>query len=66
MCLNEQGVWQLHGVLSREGECHTRPHPDVFASISLSKTWIENVIGFQQSWQSGLAESKFETQNIVN
>ena len=37
MCLNEQGVWQLHGVLSREGECRTRPHPDVFASISLSK-----------------------------
>ena len=47
MCLNEQGVWQLHGVLSREGECRTRPHPDVFASISLAKTWIENVIGFQ-------------------
>jgi hypothetical protein len=49
MCLNDSGIWQLHGVLSREGECQLKPHPDVFASVETSKTWIENVIGFKQN-----------------
>ena len=49
MCLNEAGVWQLYGLLSREGECQNRPHPDVFASVPASKTWIENMIGFKEN-----------------
>ena len=49
MCLDDNGVGQLQGVLSREGECQLKPHPDVFASVPAAKAWIENVIGFKQN-----------------
>jgi hypothetical protein len=41
--MHESGVWQLHGLLSREGECQLNPHPDVFASVAAAKDWIEQV-----------------------
>ena len=45
MCINDDGVWQLHGLSSKEGECLARPHPDVFASVSSVSDWIYNTIG---------------------
>ena len=48
MCLDDNNVWRLHGVLSREGECQLKSHPDVFASVLAPKEWIENVVGFRQ------------------
>ena len=52
MCSYNGGVWQLYGVLSREGECEdpqstaiTRAHPDVFTDIQALRPWIEQVAG---------------------
>ena len=41
MCLNEaNNSWTLYGVLTAEGECLEKSHPDVFASISSAREWI--------------------------
>ena len=45
MCSDDNGIWSLHGVLSREGECEEVPHPDVFMSIPKLKSWIDDVVG---------------------
>lgn len=52
MCSDDDGVWQLHGVLSREGECEdpqstavTRAHPDVFTDVQALRPWIEQIAG---------------------
>ena len=45
MCLDEaNNSWVLYGVLTREGECLKKSHPDIFASISVAKEWIEETI----------------------
>ena len=48
MCLDGvSGTWFLHGIMSREGECLPKSHPDVFADTSLSLNWIEKTAGIQ-------------------
>lgn len=48
MCLDTVSeTWFLHGIMSREGECLPKSHPDVFADTSLSLTWIEKTAGIQ-------------------
>ncbi len=56
MCSDATGVWRLHGVLSREGECNsaadtavTRPHPDVFADVVHLADWIRKIVGGKRS-----------------
>ena len=45
MCLDEpSNSWKLYGVLSKEGECLSPSHPDIFASISDVNDWIGNTI----------------------
>ena len=45
MCRDDaQNRWFLYGVLTREGECLKESHPDIFASISVAKNWIEESI----------------------
>ena len=51
MC-SDNGIWKLHGILSREGECVdpnstaiTRAHPDVFTDIQALTPWIEQIVG---------------------
>merc|ERR1712218_160917 len=45
MCLDSEGAWKLVGILSREGECLTRSHPDVFTSAIDLNGWISKTIG---------------------
>ena len=52
MCSDDNGIWKLHGILSREGECVdpnsnaiTRAHPDVFTDIQALTPWIEQIVG---------------------
>jgi len=45
MCLDEAGSWKLVGILSREGECLAKSHPDVFTSTVNWNDWIAKTIG---------------------
>jgi secreted trypsin-like serine protease len=45
MCLNSEGSWKLTGILSHEGECLTKSHPDVFTSTVALNEWISKTIG---------------------
>jgi hypothetical protein len=45
MCLDAQGSWKLTGILTREGECLTRSHPDVFTSMIGLGDWIAKTLG---------------------
>ena len=46
MCRNSNGIWNLYGILSHEGECsQSSSHPDVFMSIPKLKSWIDKVVG---------------------
>lgn len=49
MCLGEGGAWKLVGILSHEGECLTKSHPDVFTSIVDLSGWISKTIGRRMS-----------------
>jgi len=44
MCLDPSGYWKLMGIQSKEGECLTKSHPDVFASISAVNDWISKTV----------------------
>ena len=44
MCLDNEGSWKLMGIQSKEGECLTKSHPDVFTSISVLNDWISKSI----------------------
>jgi len=45
LCRNSEGFWELYGVLTREGQCLSRPLPDLFSSILKFKSWIDNTVG---------------------
>ena len=49
MCLDSAGSWKLSGILSHEGECLTRSHPDVFTSVVELSDWISKTIGRRMS-----------------
>jgi len=44
MCLSETGVWELHGVLSKHGQCGTE-RPAVFTGIHAVRGWVESTVG---------------------
>lgn len=49
MCMDGNGSWKLHGILSHEGECLKRSHPDVFTSIVDLSDWISKTTGRRMS-----------------
>jgi len=49
MCLDSAGSWKLSGILSHEGECLNRSHPDVFTSVVELSDWISKTIGRRMS-----------------
>ena len=57
MCLDSAGSWKLSGILSHEGECLTRSHPDVFISVVELGDWISKTIGTTAVYR-GLAIQK--------
>ncbi|XP_059087238.1 uncharacterized protein LOC131883724 isoform X1 [Tigriopus californicus] len=45
MCNDSEGVWKLYGILNHEGVCRNVPHPDVYTSIPVHRSWIDQVMG---------------------
>jgi hypothetical protein len=45
MCINEEGVWELQGLLTYHSHCGRGLHPSIFISVSPLRQWIDLTVG---------------------
>nr|CAD7408682.1 unnamed protein product [Timema poppensis] len=45
MCISDNGMWELQGVLAHHSNCGRGYHPSIFSSVSAVRSWVETTIG---------------------